>query len=101
MSAENLSEYVGASSTDADFVAECWATATSLIARHVGIAEVPAGIIARATLEVGSELFHRRQAPNGIAQFATPDGGAAIRVARDPMVGARPLLAPFLPLGIA
>lgn len=107
---DDLRTYVGASAVDDAFIAACLATAKSLIAVHVG-AEVIGGIISesvvpepvldRATLEVGSELFHRRQAPNGIAQFASPDGGQGVRVARDPMVAARPILAPFVPLGFA
>lgn len=107
---DDLRTYVGASPTDDAFIGACLVTATSLIAAHCGV-EVVGGIVAgstvpepvldRATLEVGSELFHRRQAPNGIAQFASPDGGQGVRVARDPMVAARPILAPFLPLGFA
>ena len=62
---------------------------------------IPEAVLRRAILEVGSELFHRRQAPNGFPQFATPDGGQAQRIARDPMVAARPILAPFLPMGFA
>lgn len=62
---------------------------------------VPQSIMRRAILEVGAELFHRRQAPNGITQFAMPNGPAPVRVARDPLVAARDLLAPFLGPGIA
>jgi len=53
---------------------------------------VPPVVLDRAIKEVGSELFHRRQAPGGVAQFAGLDG-APIRVARDPMVSAYPILA--------
>jgi len=69
--------------------------------RFIGVAVVPADVLDRAKIECGSELYHRRSAPNGIAQFATLDGGSAIRVARDPMVAAIPLLQPFVGLGIA
>jgi len=57
-------------------------------------------VLERAYLEVGSELFHRRSAPNGVMQFTTLDG-SAIRVARDPMVGAYPLLKRFVGFGLA
>jgi hypothetical protein len=45
----------------------------------------------RCYLEVGSELFHRRNAPMGVAQYATYDGAPA-NTARDPLVGVYPLL---------
>lgn len=61
---------------------------------------VPEAILHRAYIEVASELFNRRSAPHGISQFATPDG-APIRVGADVLVGARKMLAPFLPLGFA
>jgi hypothetical protein len=41
-----------------------------------------------------SELFHRRSAPNGVAQFASFDG-SPIRVAKDPMNAVYPLLMPY------
>lgn len=101
ISATDLREYVGAGTVDEAFAAECVATADALVSAFVGSAEIPAEIRDRAVLEVGSELFHRRQAPNGIAQFAAADGTPGVRVARDPMVAARPILAPFVPLGFA
>lgn len=106
MTAADLLAYVASdgpapSQSEEAYAGACWAQAAELVTRHVGIAEVPAAILDRATLEVGAELFHRRSAPNGISQFASPDTGAAIRVARDPMVAAYPLLAPFVGRGIA
>lgn len=64
------------------------------------VSSVPAAVLDRAYLEAGSELYHRRQAPNGIAQFATPDGNP-VRVARDPLVGVYPLITPYLGGGFA
>lgn len=98
--AEELRTYVGAPASDDAFVAACLEQATSLVTQYVSFATVPADIVSRATLECGSELFHRRSAPNGIAQFATPDS-APIRVARDPMVGAYPILRPWVAGGFA
>ncbi|MBZ4485966.1 hypothetical protein LQ938_09695 [Microbacterium sp. cx-55] len=83
------------------FVGKCWGEAEALVSQRIGGATVPPVIKERATLEVGAELFHRRQAPNGIAQFATPDGGGAMRVSRDPMAAANAILAPFVGRGIA
>jgi len=98
---DDLKAYVGAPASDDAFVADCWTEATALVSKFVGTAAVNADLLQRAKIECGSELFHRRSAPNGIAQFATLDGGSAVRVARDPMVGAYPLLTPYVGLGIA
>ncbi|MCD5345054.1 hypothetical protein [Agromyces sp. S2-1-8] len=100
MTEADLKAFVGASDTDDDFVSQCWDAASALVTQYVGTNTVPADIVDRATLEVGSELFHRRQAPNGLAQFAAPDG-TPVRRPRDPMVAGRPILAPYLPLGFA
>jgi hypothetical protein len=93
MATITLAEYVGAPNDS--YVTECVTEAAALVARHIGTAVVPADVKARAELECGSELYHRRNAPNGIAQFGAIDG-AVVRVARDPMIGAYPILAPYL-----
>lgn len=100
MNATDLQEYVGAPDSDAAYVEQCWDEATSLVSVYVGDIDVPIAILDRATLEVGSELYHRRQAPNGIAQFSSMDG-TPVRVARDPMLGAYPLLNRYIGLGAA
>lgn len=100
MTWENLKDYVSGSVTDQEYINECWNEAILLVNHFVGDAIVPATALSRAYLEVGSELYHRRQAPNGVAQFQTLDG-AAIRVARDPMVGAYPILQRWTGLGVA
>lgn len=107
---ERLTAYVapGAANVavpDAEFIGECVDQALALVGqacRDAGgqLADVPDEIRSRAAIEAGSELFHRRAAPNGISQFAAPDGGQ-LRIARDPMNVARVILAPFLPLGFA
>ena len=98
MTATDLQGYVGAPDADADFVEQCWTEAETLVNDFVGNATVPNDVTRRATLEVGSELYHRRSAPSGISQFASMDG-TPVRVARDPMVGAYPLLRRYLPGG--
>ena len=100
MTADDLSRYVGANAGDFAFVVRCWSEASAMVADYIGSETVPLLVAERATLEVGSELFHRRQAPNGIAQFTGLDG-AAVRVARDPMVGAYPLLDRYVLPGLA
>lgn len=109
VNAQDLADYVGAGVAD-DYISGCLATAQTLVGDYVTassrtdadgyIVIVPDEVTDRAVLEVGSELFHRKNAPNGVAQFATMDG-APIRVARDPMVAARPILAPYLGGGFA
>lgn len=102
---ERLKAYVSAGATstseaDDEYLTSCVAESKELVEHEVGSHTVPDPVLERAIIEAGSELYNRRSAPNGISQFAAADG-SAIRVARDPMVAARPILAPFLPLGFA
>jgi hypothetical protein len=98
---DDLKAYVGAPASDDAFVADCWTEASALVAKFVGTATVNADVLNRAKIECGSELYHRRSAPNGLAQFATLDGGSAVRVARDPMIAAYPILVAWVGQGIA
>lgn len=98
---DDLKAYVGAPDSDDTFVSQCWDVAHSLVDTYCGTVVVPADVLKRAKIECGSELYHRRSAPNGVAQFATLDGGQAVRVARNPMIAAVPLLEPYVGLGIA
>jgi hypothetical protein len=99
--AAKLLTYVGASQADAEFAATCYGTAVALVDDLIGTATVPEDVKGRCYLEAGSELFHRRQAPNGITQFATPEGASPVRIARDPLTGVYPLLTRYLGLGFA
>lgn len=99
MSATDLQEYVGAASVEG-FVTECWDTAVALVDRHIGTVEVPDDVKNRAYLEVGAELFNRKEAPNGIMQFGDMSSTPAMRLARNPMVAAYPLLTPYVGGGI-
>lgn len=99
MSATDLQDYVGAAEAN-DYVQACWDEASDLVGVYVGDVEVPAPVLHRAILEVGSELYHRKNSPQGVAQFAALDG-APVRVARDPMVGAYPILSRFVGGGFA
>ena len=97
----DLARYVGTREDDEN-AASALDQAIALVDNYVGGVTVPVAVLHRAYLEVGSELFHRRTAPSGIKQFATPDGAGTIaRVARDPMVAAYPLLTPFVGMGLA
>jgi hypothetical protein len=82
------------------FVTACAREALALVGQLIGANVLPAAIRTRAIIEAGSELFHKRQAPNGISQYADP-AGTPMRIARDPLNVARVILAPFLPMGFA
>jgi hypothetical protein len=96
-----LKTYVNAPTTDDAFITQCWNEAVALVTKFIGTATVPETVVDRARVEVGQELYNRRAAPNGIAQYATFDSSSVQRVARDPMVGAYPLLQPYVGQGIA
>lgn len=108
VSEQDLADYVGA--TADDYIGDCVGVAdamvTTFLAGHCLIGDddepdgIPGDVVDRAVLEVGSELYHRKNAPNGVAQFATMDA-PPIRIARDPMVAARPILAAYVLGGFA
>lgn len=91
MDTETLRNYIGALPQDDEFIGQCLDAAELLINSYIGSANVPQDIRERCYLETGSELYHRRQAPLGISQFATFDA-APIRIARDPLTGVYPIL---------
>lgn len=97
--ATRLADYVGTASVteyETDTAAEALALVTTLM--QDAMTQVPDHVANRAALEVAAELWNRRGAPNGIKHFADVEGAQLIRVARDPLVAARPLLAPYLRL---
>lgn len=90
--------YVG--TDESDFPQECLTSGLALVTKYIGaITTVPVAIADQAVLIASSELFHRRSAPNGIAQFASMDG-SPVRVARDPMTAVYPLLLPYVGYGV-
>lgn len=105
--AGGLAEYVGLPAAT-QFTDECDAEAQALVAGFLGVPpsqvywseDIPIEVVARAVLEVAAELFHRKNTKNAVAQFASPDG-APVRIARDPMVAAYPLLRPWVGGGFA
>jgi hypothetical protein len=87
---EEFQAYVGTDETT--FPQECLTAGQALVATYIGeVVTVPVTLQDQAVLIASSELFHRRSAPNGVAQFASFDG-APIRVAKDPMNAVYPLL---------
>ncbi|CAB4142630.1 hypothetical protein UFOVP437_27 [uncultured Caudovirales phage] len=87
---EEFQAYVGTDETV--FPQECLTAGSALVDTYIGeVDTVPASLLDQAVLIASSELFHRRSAPNGVAQFASFDG-APIRVAKDPLGAVYPLL---------
>jgi hypothetical protein len=90
-----LQAYVGTDETGS-FIQSCLDSGAAQVGNYVGvITAVPDQIHRQATLICSSELFHRRSAPNGVAQFASLDG-TPVRVAKDPMGAVYPLLLPYV-----
>lgn len=91
-------EYIG-TDEDSDFIEQALDAGHALVDKYQGEAEVPDDLHRIAILMCASEIFHRRSAPNGIAQFASMDG-SPIRVAKDPMGAVYPLLLPYVGYGV-
>lgn len=90
-----LQAYVGTDETG-DFMTSCVTFANQHVGNYVGTVEtVPSEVMHQAKLICASEIYHRRSAPNGVAQFASMDG-SPIRVAKDPMNAVYPLLLPYV-----
>lgn len=99
VSLQQLQDYIGTEETG-DFITGCLNSAKSLVETYIGSIEtVPTHIEDQGVLICASELFHRRSAPNGIAQFASMDG-SPVRVAKDPMGAVYPLLLPYVNYGV-
>jgi hypothetical protein len=91
-----LAEYVNAPAADAAFVTECEAEAAALVDNRIGaVATVPVAVRDKAVLEVAADLYWRRSSRNGIAGLDAVEV-APLRINRDPMAAATPILAPFL-----
>lgn len=87
----DLQAYLGTTETG-DFIESALSAGNALVGTYIGdIDTVPNAVHNQAILICASEIYHRRSAPNGVAQFAAFDG-APIRVAKDPMNAVYPLL---------
>lgn len=86
--------YAGAPSGEA--ITHDLDAAHALVRKHTGSADVPTAVIRSAVLDVASDLYSRRQHHNGVVTFDSPDGVTALRVNRDPMASAYPLLRPYV-----
>ena len=103
ISAGDVASMVSAPASD-PYVEACAVEAWDLITAYAGarLGQMPASIRRRATLEVAADLYHRRSARTGIAGFDDSDvAPAPVRINRDPLVPARPILAPWMGVPIA
>ena len=94
---EEFRAYIG-TDENSTFVDECLTAGHALVTKFIGTATVPVTVHDNAILMASSELFYRRQSPQGVTQFAAMDGNP-IRAAKDPMNAARELLRPFTSFG--
>ena len=93
-----LRAYLRCTGTDQELM-PVYDAARLLVAQYVGSRDVPAEILVLAVHKVSSELWASRDSVGGIvAGYTDMTGG--LRLARDPMVAARPILAPYVGLGI-
>ncbi|VDG76914.1 Uncharacterised protein [Actinobaculum suis] len=84
---------------DAANVSQCAADAAQLVGGYIGTAVIPPAVALMAASEVARELYTRLSAPGGVlSPFAD---AAPVRLARDPLKAAYPILAPYLPGGFA
>lgn len=91
-------EYIG-TDEDSVFVTNCLQAGLALVTRFIGtVTGIPSHITDNAVLIASSELFYRRQSPQGVTQFASMDGNP-VRAAKDPMNAVYPLLAPYTSYG--
>ncbi|MFB9775383.1 hypothetical protein [Brevibacterium otitidis] len=101
ITADRLLTHVNASAGEHAFAAECVDQAAALVDARVRDYPVPEAVADRARLEVAADLFYRRTARNGITSFDQADGPAStVRINRDPMAAANPILRPYLPPAI-
>jgi hypothetical protein len=94
ISVADFQAYIGTDETG-EFITSALNAGHSLVDRFQGDVEVPTQVHVQAVFICASEIFHRRSAPNGVAQFASMDG-SPVRIARDPMGAVYPLLQPYV-----
>ncbi len=96
----DLAWFVEAVGEEVAFAADCKAQAEELVTRFIGSPDaVPEPVKERAVLEVGADLFYRKQSRNGVVGFDGPDA-LPFRLNRDPMAAAYPLLRPYIQSGL-
>jgi hypothetical protein len=100
---DDLVAYVTAvGDEDVTYAKQCLAEANAAVAAFLTAGnpyKVPQAVVNRAVLEVGADLYYRKRTRNGVAEFGGGMGEAplAIRVNRDPLAAAYPILRPHMP----
>jgi hypothetical protein len=92
---QDFKDYVGTKDAT-EYPQQCLDAGLALVVRFIGTVEtVPDEVKDQATLVAASEIYHRRNSPQGISQFA--DGSGTLqRVNRDAMNAVYPLLHPYV-----
>lgn len=87
------------SEPDQAALGQCAADAANLVGAYIGNEVVPGPMAVHAASEVARELYTRLSAPGGVL---SPYGDATpVRLARDPLKAAYPILAPVMGGGFA
>jgi ABC-type molybdate transport system substrate-binding protein len=97
-----LDWYVAAMGEDADYAKQSALDAAELLAPFIGVGNpyaVPAGVVARAVLEVGADLYYRKASRNGVVGLDSVEP-QPFRLNRDPLAAGYPFLRPFIPWGL-
>jgi len=98
--ANDLREFIGSTEDDdVAFIERCYNEAVALINLALASAfrPVPEVIEERLVLEVGNELYKRKNASGANSQFAAYDGGATpVRSPRDPLAQVRPIIGMYV-----
>jgi hypothetical protein len=99
--AARLAKRVDDPGTDPLWLEACVKEASSLVYQRLGsrVSRLTNLLLDRAIEEAAVVLYKRKDAPNGIAGFATFDGGAA-RVSLDPMTPVWPIVRSSIGLAI-
>lgn len=100
--ATTLEWYVDAQESDQPFAQESAEVAKQMVEDFIGAGNphmVPAGVVARAVLEVGADLYYRKASRNGV-MTVTGVEPQMFRLHRDPMAAAYPLLRRYLVMGL-
>jgi len=95
----DLRHYVGAPSSDDAFLERVLGEAAAAMTAYVGSTPIPESVWDGCILLVGSEMFHRRNAPSGITQFVSMDG-QGMRMNLDPLTPAYPILDRWVVRGV-
>lgn len=99
---EALKKYVNAVNADTEFLQQCVDGATHRIDQFIGSRSVPDVVRDQAIQEVAANLYQRRVGRRDINNFGDPGVVAPLsRPALDPLTPARPILKPWLGVGIA